>query len=138
MHRPERGQESKVVRGTDRVKGRPHERGLHDRTIGERPIEVVSHEAGQPRPQRDGRRRWLLGLEACQGLDRGLDAEDRRLEQVLPGEGRPIELNRRQRGARGLAAPSAGQGATDVGLGGGPAATTAIDRPARKSAIRFV
>ena len=139
MQGPKRGQESKVVRGTDRVKGGPHERRLHDRAIRERPIEIVGGEVSEPRPQRDGRRRGLLGLEAGEGLDRSHDVEGRGLEQVLPGQRRPIELDPRQADDRGrVAAPHGGQGATGVGLGGGPAATTAIDRPARKFAIRSV
>jgi hypothetical protein len=143
----------------------PHERCLHDRPIGERTIEVVGREAGDARPQRDVRRRRLLRLEAGERLDRRDDRQRCRLDQVLPGERRPVQLRRRDDGnIRSVAAATGGQGTTDGGgdpappgarlgasgsalapatgppseLAPGSAAATAIERPARKSPISAV
>jgi hypothetical protein len=73
-----------------------HQGGLHDCSLGERPVEIVRGEARDAGPQRDEWRCRLLRLEARERLDRRDDAGRRRLDQVLPGQGRPIQVSRRQ------------------------------------------
>jgi hypothetical protein len=70
----------------------PHQRRLDDLVVAEGAIQVGWVEVGDPVPQRQIRRRGLLGLQCDDPRDSVDNAEPLAGEQQLAGERRPVEL----------------------------------------------
>ena len=90
-HRQRRRQEVTVVVPGHDVQRRSHQRRLDDPPLPERAVERCRVERGESRPEREIRRRRLLGLQAADSLDGRSRTDPRALEEKLPGEGGAIE-----------------------------------------------
>ena len=91
QHRQRRRQQVEVVVPRHDVERRPHERGLDHAPLLECAVQRGRVERGQARPQREVRRRGLLGLQAADPLDRGDRSDSGSFEKELPGERGAIE-----------------------------------------------
>jgi hypothetical protein len=93
---PDPRREERVVPSRDDVDRLPHQRALDDGAAHEGPVEVVSLELLEARPESDVRVRRVLVLDAPDPLERTREREARALEQELSREKCPVQLALRE------------------------------------------
>ena len=91
QHRLEDGSHLETIAGRDQVDGAAHHHDAHQLSILQESTDLVGVEAGEAGPQGQVRAERQLRLHADEVLHGLEDTEARALEQMLAGQGRPVQ-----------------------------------------------